>query len=377
MLNPLEYQFTNTLKNYGYDVIVNGLDQVRILLKEYEEGTSTTEYKYMLFRNRLIKQGDIINIFDDNWIVLHEDISINDVYTKVIIRRLKFSINFNFMGDVQSIPSAIDEGTYRLDEGQYLTLPEGRIILHMQENDVSKQIANTQRFLIMGNSWKVVQKTNTEHGLYKIYADIDIFNDNDDKENEIADRWKYETKDNYTITINNVVENPLSLDSTLQLDITVTNNGELVEVPLTYTSSNIGVLTVDDTGLITCVGIGTANITVAVTNNLTVSDTITISVEEVQGDNFTITITGKDSFYPYENDIPYTATVYNGGVEVSDKDVTFEIDDTSLATIKSQDGKGCIIKPNSDFRVGVIILKAILVDDVNVFTEKEILVAGL
>ena len=371
MINPLEYQFTNTLKNYGYDVIVNGLDQVRILLKEYEEGTSITEYKYMLFRNGLIKQGDIINIFDDNWIVLHEDISINDVYTKVIIRRLKFSINFNFMGDVQSIPSAIDEGTYRLDEGQYLTLPEGRIILHMQENDVSKQIANTQRFLIMGNSWKVVQKTNTEHGIYKIYADIDIFNENDDRENEIADRWQYETKDNFTIAINNVVDSALPLDSTLQLDVTVTNNGEIVTVPLTYTSSNTSVLTVDNSGLVTCIGVGTANIRVAVTKDLSIFDTITLSVEEVIADNFTIEIIG-DGTVPIDTSSNYVAKIYNNGVLIEGKSVVWTVSDSRLK-LSNITGTSCTVTADvGDYSYGTYTLTATLSDDENIFVEKTI-----
>ena len=371
MLNPLEYQFKNTLKNYGYDVIVNGLDQVRILLKEYEEGTSTTEYKYMLFRNGLIKQGDIINIFDDNWIVLHEDISINDVYTKVIIRRLKFSINFNFMGDVQSIPSAIDEGTYRLDEGQYLTLPEGRIILHMQENDVSKQIANTQRFLIMGNSWKVVQKTNTEHGIYKIYADIDIFNENDDRENEIADRWQYETKDNFTIAINNVVDSALPLDSTLQLDVTVTNNGEVVTVPLTYTSSNTSVLTVDNTGLVSCVGVGTANIRVAVTKDVTVFDTITLSVEEVIEDNFTIEIIGEGTIQ-MSTSKDYVANILNNGVLIEGKSVVWTVSDSRLK-LSNITGTSCTVTADvGDYSYGTYTLTATLSDDENIFVEKTI-----
>ena len=371
MLNPLEYQFKNTLRNYGYDVIVNGLDQVRILLKEYEEGTSITEYKYMLFRNGLIKQGDIINIFDDNWIVLHEDISINDVYTKVIIRRLKFSINFNFMGDVQSIPSAIDEGTYRLDEGQYLTLPEGRIILHMQDNEISKQIANTQRFLIMGNSWKVVQKTNAEHGIYKIYADIDLFNENDDRENEIADRWQYETKDNFTIAINKVVDSALPLDSTLQLDVTVTNNGEVVTVPLTYTSSNTSVLTVDNSGLVTCIGVGTANIRVAVTKDVTVFDTITLSVEEVIEDNFTIEIIGEGTV-PIDTSSNYVAKIYNNGVLVDDKSVVWTVSDSRLK-LSNITGTSCTVYANAgDYSYGEYTLKATLSDDSNIYIEKTI-----
>ena len=371
MLNPLEYQFTNTLRNYGYDVIVNGEDEVKVILKEYKEGISPTDYKYMLFQNGLIKQGDIISIFNDNWLVLHEDISINDVYTRVIIRRLKFKINFNFTGEVISFPSAIDEGTYRISTNEYITLQDGRIVLNMQENETSKRISLNQRFLIMDNAWKVVQKTNAEHGIYKIYADIDIFNDNDDRENEIADRWQYETKDNYAITINNVVDSALPLDSTLQLDITVTNNDEVVTVPLTFSSTNTSVLTVDNTGLVSCVGVGTANIRVAVTKDLTVFDTITLSVEEVIADNFTIEIVGEGTV-PIDTSSNYVAKIYNNGVLVSDKSVVWTVSNSRLK-LSNITGTSCTVTADvGDYSYGTYTLTATLSDDANIFVEKAI-----
>ncbi|WP_313232329.1 hypothetical protein [Tissierella praeacuta] len=259
MYNPLQYQFNNSLERYGYNVKVNAITDARAMFMEYEEGASTTDYKYMLVANGLINQGDIIKVFDENWFVQGKNVSINDVYTKFVIRRLKFNINFNFAGEVISFPSAIDEGTYNFIVDGSFVLQDGRIILHMQENEDSKRVEPEQRFIIMGNAWKVVQKINTEHGIYKIYADIDTLSLNDDKENEIADRWKYETKDNYTIKINNIVDSPLPLNSTLQLDVTTTNNGEVVTVPLTYKSSNTNILTVDATGLINCVGVGTVD----------------------------------------------------------------------------------------------------------------------
>ena len=465
MLNPLEYQFTNTLKNYGYDVIVNGLDQVRILLKEYQERTSSSEYKYMLFRNGLIKQGDIVKIFDDNWLVLHEDISINDVYTKVIIRRLKFNINFNFLGEVIAFPSAIDTGTMNVSNSNIISIQDGRIVLTLQENETTKQIKLNQRFIVMGSAWKVIQKTNAEFGLYKIYADIDILNPNDDDmENEIADRWKYETKpkniktvgalnnitveyatnindivlpskvevtleddststlnvvwdkstyngeiaglynlvgnivliqgisnanklkasiniivneyvelDNYTIAINNI-ETSLFVGDTLQLDITVTNNDEVVIVPLTYVSSDETILTVED-GLINAVGVGSATITIKVTDDETVFDTITLNIEEQEEGVFALEIIGQDSIMAMQSATYNIKTTYNN--IVTGHEVTFEIADTSLATIESQDGRSCVVKTNTNFNMGETKLKATLNEDETVFVEKVIAITGL
>jgi hypothetical protein len=284
---------------------------------------------------------------------------------------LKFNINFNFEGDIKAIPSAIDEGTYRISTNEYITLQDGRIVLNMQENETSKRISLNQRFLIMGNSWKVVQKTNAEHGIYKIYADIDIFNENDDRENEIADRWQYETKDNFTIAINNVVDSALPLDSTLQLDVTVTNNGEVVTVPLTYTSSNTSVLTVDNSGLVTCVGVGTANIRVAVTKDVTVFDTITLSVEEVIADNFTIEIIG-DGTIQMSTSKDYVANILNNGVLIEGKSVVWSVSNTRLK-LSNITGTTCTVYADmGDFSYGSYTLKATLSDDANIFVEKAI-----
>ncbi|HSH51610.1 MAG TPA: hypothetical protein VK982_07790, partial [Bacteroidales bacterium] len=68
MLNPLLYQFNYALEKYGYNVTINNLDEVKVLLKEYNELNNMKEYKFMLVKNELVKQGDIIKIFDDNWI---------------------------------------------------------------------------------------------------------------------------------------------------------------------------------------------------------------------------------------------------------------------------------------------------------------------
>ena len=342
MYNPLQYQFNNSLERYGYDVKVNSTADARVMFKEYEEGSSPTDYKYMLVANGLINQGDIITLFDEQWFVLGKNVSINDVYTKFVIRRLKFNINFNFTGEVISFPSAIDEGTYRIIN-DVISLPDGRIVLHMQENQQSKRIKVNQRFIIMGNAWKVVQKTNAEHGIYKLYADIVAIDTvNDDIENEIADRWKYESKDNYTIKINNVVGSPLTINSTLQLDITVTNNGEIVTVPLTYTSSNTDILTVDANGLVTCAGVGTANITVAITEDLSVSDTITIIVEEEPIPDATYSITSIDDYNDTNNlEIwakewrKYTVHKFIDNIEVAGT-FTFTIDNPSYVTIQEQ-----------------------------------------
>ncbi|CAK7015763.1 hypothetical protein [Tissierella sp.] len=382
MYNVLQYQFNNSLERYGYNVKVNAITDARVIFKEYEEGASTTDYKYMLVANGLINQGDIIEVFNENWFVLGKNVSINDVYTKFVIRRLKFNINFNFAGEVIVVPSAIDEGTYRLT-GDTIVLQDGRIVLFIQENKQSRRITVEQRFIIMGNAWKVIQKTNTEKGIYKIYADIDTFSHVDDRENEIVDRWKYESKNNYIVKINNTVLSPLTLSSTLQLDVTVTNNGEIVEVPLTYTSSDASILTVDAGGLVTCVGVGTTNITVAVTEDLTVMDTIVIVVEEEPPvESITYTIIGQPQYQSSTDDkiftkewCKYAIHKFVDGVEV-EGNFTFEIDNTKLATLSEITNNSVKVTAKDVVKGGDIKLVVTDTDTGQVAIEKTITIKG-
>lgn len=364
MINALEYQFKNTLRNYGYDVIVNGTDQVRILLKEYEEGTSSSDYKYMMFRNGLIRQGDIVKIFDNNWLVLHEDVAINDVYTKVIIRRLKFNINFNFLGEVIAFPSAIEEGTYRVSQSNYISLQDGRIVLHMQENEFSKQIALNQRFLIMGNAWKVIQKTNAEHGIYKIYADIGAIDSNvDDRENEIADRWIYETKPKNITSVESVADlvveygtliNTISLPSTLTVTLSDGTTTSLDVVWNTSTYNGDIAATYALTGTITLVE-GISN-----TNNLNAK--VNIIVEE-ESEIITLAITGVDRLSVYDEPATYTVN--------TTEPVTWSISG-GYAKIQSVNGNSCVVTYVDSTNFGTDTLRVELVADGTVFATQTI-----
>lgn len=97
--------------------------------------------------------------------------------------------------------------------------------------------------------------------------------------------------------------------------------------------------------------------------------------ENPSEENYIIQIIGQDSINVIINGV-YTTKVYNNGVEV-DKEIRFEISNITLATIKSQDGKGCVVVANPNFKLGEVKLKAILVEDETVFTEKIIAVTGL
>lgn len=378
MLNPLGWQFNNTLEKYGYDVILNGEYHIRVLLKEYMERTSTSDYKYMLFKNGLAKQGDIVTLFGDNWLILHEDVTINNVYTKVIIRRLKFNINFIVNHEVVAIPCAIDEGTYKIKDGQFFSMQGGNIVLFMQENAITSKINKENRFLIMGSPWKIVQKTNTEHGIIKVYADITIYNEFDDKENEIPDTDKIvEPEPTFNIVSVESFNDINVANGTLIGGVALPNTATVTLDDDTTQTLNVAwdVSTYDGNIAGTYNLFGALELTEFITNTDNVKVNINIIVAEVAlDDNYTINILGKDRFELMTEET-YTAKVLNNGIEVSDKQVVFSLNNT-LAIIKSQSDNVCVLKTNTNFKTGKFILTAKLVDDDTVFSNMEIIITG-
>lgn len=71
----------------------------------------------------------------------------------------------------------------------------------------------------------------------------------------------------------------------------------------------------------------------------------------------------------------YSVRTFDNGIETS-HEVRFEIDNTSLANIKSQDGRNCVVATNTNFSMGEVKLKVILLVDEAVFVEKTIGITG-
>ena len=90
--------------------------------------------------------------------------------------------------------------------------------------------------------------------------------------------------------------------------------------------------------------------------------------------NYEVILYGQDTITLMQTG-NYSVRTFDNGIETS-HEVKFEIDNTSLANIKSQDGRNCVVATNTNFSMGEVKLKVILLVDEAVFVEKTIGITG-
>lgn len=206
-----------------------------------------------------------------------------------------------------------------------VTVPNRRLVCMIQGNKNTKSINLNQRFILSHKqAFKITEMNiysqddyNSEVApLFIFYIEWTTLLEEDNLELNIADYYNSD----YTLEINqpNISTLPSSSGS---LSATVELNGSVVNVPLTWASSNTQVATIDESGNYTIVGINgqTCTITCTMQNNEQVLDSITISVADTPSTDKVLTIMPSevDSIKMNTSKQIY-AKVYLNGIEQAD-----------------------------------------------------------
>lgn len=341
----------------GETFLLNGVPQKGLFMEVTDK---ISFYDDIILTSKIpFETGNAISYQDSNWLVISqvqenddEDISIY----RARIRKCNYTIKFNFLGNVKPFPAILSTKALDVQSDKYLTLPVGKIIVSLQDNVDSRDIILAQRFLIMGQPWKVSGIDKSQIGLIILNCDYDSFTSSDDKVNEIANRWTYETVHTYILTIDNGISAMVNINNIITLNASVTDNGVAMTNPdITYLSSDSAIASVDNAGKVMGIGLGTANITAQMTNNPTVNDTLEITVQEAPvTHNYSITITGSATIKVNQSQ-SYVSHFYDNGIEVLDQSGTWTIaspnpDATTniYATINSQTGNSASVKATSN-----------------------------
>lgn len=347
-MNTRYRHFTEQLNRSGLNCTINNKNSAVCFLKEIPECNNTfgVDYKYLFLglTQYNLKQGDIIKVLNRYWLVTQLTENYNNIYYKCIVRRIKHFINFKFEDGVYTTPCIIEDSIQKIDNNKELNVIDGNIQIVLQLNNISRKISYDWYFISMNNKWKVKGFTNTEEGLLKLYCTKDVINpEKDDMIHEIADNPRGKNifmYDTYKISTK-YANNSLKKDETVQLNVTVTKNNNLIKEPtVKYKSNNKDVVTINENGLIKGVGEGTTTIVISYMN---VEKVLTFEVVKTVYDLEVLT-PEDNKIKPYEQLQIKTRCLKDGQEDILSH-VTYKSDNdivtiTDVGTIMSYDKEG-------------------------------------
>lgn len=373
MYDTLKNQFQMALNRIGYTAKVNNDKEIKVILKQYKDRTKAVEHTYLLAEIGEIQQGDIVEINNVKYLVIHEETNLNNVYNTFLMRRIRHTAKFVVNGELYTFDCAIDEGMQTISN-DVIDIMTGKIIVLLQENIDTEKLDVNMRFIKFRQAWKIISITNAEKGIFKLYCEKDIINETrDDMKNEIADKDKLtptEPEHTYSVEISNPVLK-LNTGNTYQLNVVAKDNDVVVDNPtIIYSSDNEAIATVDANGLITAVSAGSVVFTVSFEDAQT---TMSIVIDDpIEEDNFTYEIQGADEIM-WNFTETYVVKKFNNGIE-TDGVFTFELTGDYADIVGTTDNTVDIKAKNSVY--GYVTLTATDVDNGEIVT-KEILIKGL
>lgn len=350
----------------------------KVLISNATANQNYFDDKFIRSRESL-RCGELLDYKNSVWMIISQ-VEETAPFYRARMRRadlmMKIYINSNLCG----FHCYGEDTNVSLDENKIMTISSDEIRLVLPTTELTEQLVIGNRFLKFGAAWKITGFDKVKKGLITVCATKDVFNDDDDKENEIADRWKHETKHSYTISFINAGVLSFSIGETKQMEYAVYDAGVLVEETkaVTFTAGNTEVATIDANGILTAVGIGSSYITVTLNEAPTVQATCGITVGEPEpGGDYSITIDYKSAIIKAGGLAKtYNAKVYNGTQLDYLKIVIWSITNTdgsttNMATLVDKGNNSCTVQAvdNNDYIGETVILRATLSDDATVLNE--------
>ncbi|GGF86397.1 Ig-like domain-containing protein [Paenibacillus aceti] len=376
--NESNFQFM--LDNVGRSVTVNNSPTpIKATITNTSTNLNTDYDDRKISTIETLQRGDLIDYNGNKYMVISE---VNDKrygHYKGLIRPLPHEITFSHKCVFESAFAYIENSNPSFKNGTVLTLIQDKIVVYLPIHTMELSVISGDEFMIQGNKFKIVTNdTFTQPGIAILTCERTQINPAlDDVEHNIAN--------GKACPINVTNSNPISVfvGSTFQLNWTSTNNA-----PVTFTTSDAFVATVDGLGVVS--GLADGNVTITVTNasNGFIYDTVDISVEDIP-EVKTIVITSSkpnnktdDYFYITINtSVTFTGTIYDGDVSTSNA-VTFQVfadDKTStVSTTKytsAISGNAITITAKSDMFYMQLLTTS--VDDPRISTWQRIRIKGL
>ncbi|MDD3137750.1 MAG: hypothetical protein PHX08_02105 [Lachnospiraceae bacterium] len=125
----------------------------------------------LIFSKQELKMGDVITYEEESYFIFFPEEHKKHSYVGRA-RKCNHRIAFNFFGDVQWFETIIQAKTFDTDSEKFITLPEGKIEVWLQENEISEKITLQQRFLNTNQAWQVTGIDRTQNGLVRLFCEL-------------------------------------------------------------------------------------------------------------------------------------------------------------------------------------------------------------
>jgi hypothetical protein len=382
---------TSTFKNSPsyYQVQVNTastpLTSTPIDLWIVDDPSKVKEIKQIqLIPDVQLNYGDIINWLGDYWLTTTVDY-MGDIYYRGSMQKCYSSLKWKdskgkTIESYFTVTKDAQRGLGILD-GKEMILANERRFIAIQNNVDTLKIIKGQRFIFdNGRCWRTTSIDTLSTGLIQLELEETPLNNTiDNVELRIANYYLH----NYTVEITNGTSVNLNTLGTLQLNVTTKDNGVITDLPITYTTTDNTIATVDSTGIITCVANGTVNIKAALTNDPTVYSIINVVVSDVVTSGWTLDISGND-YCEISRIQKFVGEVKNNGVTDTSKLIRWTLYDdsglvpTTLGEIISQSGHDVSIRANNKYTGHVKIKGAcyeesnFTVEDLTIYSVEEL-----
>ncbi|NME94606.1 hypothetical protein HF847_01100 [Clostridium cochlearium] len=204
-MNTLKNQFKQLIKRSGKDFKLTVKD--KLVVKEINDNNNMIDSKYIYVGNNIpLRQGDIIEAIENEWLVLTKNENINNVYSIYTIRKLTNIIKIMIpttietptetKAEVKEFQAIVDDKVFDVETGTNMVLPADMIYVTISNNEpYANKIKRDMRFVQFDNCWKITGINKTKEGLIKLTCEFSATTEEDDMENEIADYFKYNQKE--------------------------------------------------------------------------------------------------------------------------------------------------------------------------------------
>ncbi|MFT9367224.1 Ig-like domain-containing protein [Paenibacillus polymyxa] len=382
MTRSLEPMLDFFLREKGELVHINGMRQLA-LIQDAANTIQMTDEKIIRAATPL-HTGDIVDYRDERYLITSQ-VDQNEKSYRGRMRKCNQRLALNWSGQVKWFDAVVEARTFSTETGKVISMPEGNILVTVQDNIGTRGITLSQRFYMTHQPFKVTGIDRTMNGIIQLSCTLDSINTAyDDVENNIADRWKYEMAHTYALHIHQGTIAHVRLNETISLNVTATDNGdELANPAITYTSSDPSVISVDQDGQVMGIVLGQASITAKLTYHPTVLSTIEIRVVETGTHIYSIAITGNPILKTGQS-ASYVSHIYDHGVEVFGQSVEWSLrnqDDSTpiIGSVTASTGNSVTVKAGSSSGANnkALVLTATLVSDPSITIEKTISLKNL